>query len=114
MSKKKSPGGSANSVRKEVQRLDRDLVKLLSDRARAAQKLAKIRQGEGAPLYDLAEEQQGFAELASQNKGPLTEEALKSIYREILGTSRTLVKPIRVAYLGPKYSFSHLAAIDRF
>lgn len=114
MSKKKSSGGSANSVRKEIQRLDRDLVKLLSDRARAAQKLAKIRQAEGAPLYDLAEEQQGLAELTPLNKGPLSEEALKSIYREILGSARTLVKPLRVAYLGPRYSFSHLAAIDRF
>jgi chorismate mutase / prephenate dehydratase len=114
MSKKKSSLGSANSVRKEIQRLDRDLVKTLSDRARAAQKLAKIRQGEGAPLYDLAEEQQGLADLAPLNKGPLSEVALKSIYREILGSARSLVKPIRVAYLGPRYSFSHLAAIDRF
>ena len=59
MTKKKSSGGSVNSVRKEIQRLDRDLVKLLSDRARAAQKLAKIRQNEGSPLYDLTEEQRG-------------------------------------------------------
>lgn len=114
MSKKKSSGGSLNSVRKEIQRLDRDLVRLLSDRARAAQKLAKVRQDDGAPLYDLAEEQQGLADLLSQNKGPLSETAVRSVYREILGTARTLVKPIRVAYLGPKYSYSHLAAIDRF
>jgi chorismate mutase/prephenate dehydratase len=39
---------------------------------------------------------------------------VRSVYREILGTARTLVRPIRVSYLGPKYSFSHLAAIDRF
>jgi chorismate mutase/prephenate dehydratase len=114
MSKKKSSGGSANSVRREIQRLDRDLLKALSDRARAVQKLAKIRQNERLPLYDLTEEQQSLAELLPQNKGPLSAEALKSVYREILGTARTLVKPIRVAYLGPKYSYSHLAAIDRF
>ena len=114
MSKKKSSGGSINSVRKEIQRLDRDLVKALSDRARAVQRLAKIRQNDRLPLFDLTEEQESLAELLPQNKGPLSAEALRSVYREILGTARTLVKPVRVAYLGPKYSYSHLAAIDRF
>src|SRR6266404_2084291 len=109
MTKKKSSGGSANSVRKEIQRLDRDLLRVLGDRARASQKLAKIRQNDGAPLYDLAEEQQGLIELLSQNKSPLNEAAVRSIYREVLGTARSLVKPIRVAYLGPRYSYSHLA-----
>src|SRR5437588_8693316 len=114
MTKKKSQGGSANSVRKEIQRLDRDRAELVSDRTRAAQKLAKIRQGNGAMLYDLAEEQQELADLLTQNKGPLEEAAVRSIYREVLGAARSLVKPVRVAYLGPKYSFSHLAAISRF
>jgi chorismate mutase/prephenate dehydratase len=113
MSKKKS-SGSANSVRKEIQRLDRDLLRIISDRTRAAQKLAKIRQSDGAPLYDLVEEQQGLTELLTQNKGPLDEEGVRSIYREVLGRARSLVKPVRVAYLGPRYSFSHLAAISRF
>src|SRR5258708_2943688 len=108
MTKKKSSGGSVISVRKEIQRLDRDMIKLLSDRARAGQKLGKIRESDGSPLYDLAEEQLGLAEALAQNKGPISEFAVRSVYREILGTARTLVRPIRVAYLGPKYSFSHL------
>jgi chorismate mutase/prephenate dehydratase len=114
MTKKKTSGGSTQSVRKEIQRLDRELVRLVSDRARAAQKLAKLRQSEGTPLYDLDEEQQGVADALTQNKGPLDERAVRSIFREVLGVSRSLVKPIRVAYLGPKYSYSHLAAIERF
>src|SRR5262245_44919496 len=114
MSKKKSSGGSVQSALKEIQRADREMLRLLSDRARAAQKAAKIRQQDGQPLYDLAEEQAGLTDLLTQNKGPLTETAVRSVYREILGTTRSLVKPIRVAYLGPRYSYSHLAAIDRF
>jgi chorismate mutase/prephenate dehydratase len=114
MSKKKSSAGSTNSAKKEIQRLDRDLLKVLSDRARAAQKLAKLRQGDGGSLYDLNEEQEGLTELLPQNKGPLGEAAVRAIFREVLGASRTLVKPVRIAYLGPKYSYSHQAAIDRF
>jgi chorismate mutase/prephenate dehydratase len=115
MSKKKNPGGgSISSVQRELQRLDRDLLKLLSDRARASQRLAKLRQNEGAPLYDLTDEQLTLADLVTQNKGPLDERAIRSIFRELHGAVRTLVKPVRIAYLGPRYSFSHLAAIDRF
>lgn len=114
MTTKKSGGGSANAARKEIGRYDRELIRLLSERARAAQKLAKIRQGEGTALYDLAEEQQELSDLIALNKGPLSEAAVRSVFREVLGTARTLVRPIRVAYLGPKYSYSHLAAIDRF
>ena len=115
MSKKKNPGGgSINSVHKEIQRLDRDLLKLLADRARASQKLAKLRQNDGGPLYDLTDEQQSLAELIEQNKGPLDERAVRSIFRELHGAVRTMVKPVRVAYLGPRYSYSHLAAIERF
>jgi len=112
--KKSSGGGSINSVHKEIQRLDRDLLKLLADRARASQKLAKFRQNDGGPLYDLTDEQQSLAELIEQNKGPLDERAVRSIFRELHGAVRTMVKPVRVAYLGPRYSYSHLAAIERF
>jgi chorismate mutase/prephenate dehydratase len=114
MSKKKSSGGSINSVTREMQRLDRDLLKILSDRARASQKLARLRQNDGSPLYNLTDEQTSLADLVTQNRGPLDERAVRSIMREVLGAVRTLVKPVRVAYLGPKYSYSHLAAMDRF
>jgi chorismate mutase/prephenate dehydratase len=112
--KKTSGGGSINSLRKEIQRLDRELVKLVSDRARAAQKLARLHEREGTPLFDLNAEQQELTDLAAHNKGPLDERSMRSILREVFGSSRALVKPLRVAYLGPRYSYSHLAAIDRF
>lgn len=114
MSKQKKSGGSTNSIRKELERLDRDLVKLLSDRARAAQRMAKARQTDNLPPYDALEEQETFRRAAEVNKGPLGEEALRIILRDVLGTARSLVKPVRIGYLGPKYSYSHLAAIDRF
>src|SRR4029077_11383576 len=99
MSKQKKSGRSTNSIRKELERLDRDLVKLLSDRARAAQRLAKARQADHLPLYDALDEQETMRRAAELNKGPLTEESLRVVLRDILGTSRTLVKPVRVGYL---------------
>jgi chorismate mutase/prephenate dehydratase len=114
MTKKNSTGGSANSVRKELERLDRDLVKVLSDRARAVQKLAKIHHENGQPIFDLLQEQEALERVADANKGPLSPEALNTIYRDVQGTARALVKPLRIGYLGPKYSYSHIAAIQKF
>jgi chorismate mutase/prephenate dehydratase len=115
MSKKKPPRATSSATaRKELERLDRDLVKLLSDRARTAQKVAEARQAEGAPVFDPEEELEAGRRINELNKGPLDHTALTHIYREILGASRGLVKQVRVAYLGPKYSYSHLAAISRF
>lgn len=115
MSKKNSHSGpSATAARKELERLDRDLLKLVSDRTRVCQKLAKARQGEGGPLHDLAEELSSFQKLLEGNKGPLSEGALANIWRELQGQARATIQPQRIAYLGPKFSYSHLAGIARF
>lgn len=111
---KKPASSSPVAARKELERLDRDLVKLLSDRARLSLKYAQARQAAGGSLIDLSEETDLLDNALAQNKGPLDERALRSILREVLGSSRSLVRPLHIAYLGPKYSYSHLAAIDRF
>lgn len=115
MSKKNSAASpSAPAARKELERLDRELLKLVNERARVSQKLAKARQQEGGSLHDLNEEQATFQKLLEGNKGPLAEAGLRSIWRELHGQARNLVQPQRIAYLGPKYSYSHLAGIERF
>ena len=115
MSKKNSNSGpSATVARKELERLDRDLLKLISERTRVTQKLARARQQEGGLLHDMGEEQAAFQKLLEQNKGPLGEAALLNIWRELQGQARSLVQPQRIAYLGPKFSYSHLAGIAKF
>lgn len=114
MSKKPAAGPSPAAVQKELDRVDRDLVKLLSERAKLTQKQGKARQQQNRPLYDPLEEQEAIRKAIAANKGPLSEESLQHIFREIISASRSLVKPVRVAYLGPRYSYSHLAAMARF
>ncbi len=113
---KKNPatGPSAAAARKELERLDRDILKLVSDRTRTCQRLAKARQQEGGLLHDMAEDQAAFQRLLVTNKGPLSEAALHNVWRELQGQARTLIQPQRIAYLGPKYSYSHLAGVARF
>src|SRR5205807_9057493 len=48
------------------------------------------------------------------NKGPLDEATVRAVFREIMSGARALQRVVKVAYLGPEYSFSHLAAVERF
>ena len=69
----------------------------------------------GQTLYESnAESQllQETRELAEANGLP--QESVQAIFREILSVARSRVKPVRAAYLGPPFSFTHLAALERF
>jgi chorismate mutase/prephenate dehydratase len=55
-----------------------------------------------------------LANILAANKGPLAEVSLKSIFRELISGSRAVQKVQKIAFLGPLYSYSHLAALDRF
>lgn len=55
-----------------------------------------------------------FATLQASNRGPLPAAAIRGIFRQILSAARLQVKTVRVAYLGPAYSYTHIAAIERF
>jgi len=46
--------------------------------------------------------------------GPLSVDCVRAVFRELTSGARSLMAPLHVAYLGPRYSFSHLAAVERF
>jgi chorismate mutase/prephenate dehydratase len=109
-----TPASSPAELQRRLERSDRELLRALNERAKLVQRLARARGTDGAPLVDLAGEQRHLEQLAQENAGPLTQPALHAIFREVLSASRGLVKPLRVAYLGPKFSYSYLATIERF
>ena len=112
MSKKRSSNApSHEQLVKEVNRIDRDLVKLMNERAKATEQLARAADGEGLNSQDV---ESPLATLIGASRGPLTERALQATFRELVSGCRSLVKSIRVAYLGPLYSYSYMATIERF
>jgi len=52
--------------------------------------------------------------IKSLNSGPIKNEAVEAIYREIMSASLALEKPLRIAYMGPEATFSHLATLKKF
>lgn len=113
-SKKKPTADSGANLQRQLERLDREIVKSLNERAKLFQKLAKSRQQSDEPAFDIDRDCQLTEELVGASKGPLCQESMRAILRELNSASRALAKRHRVAYLGPEYSYSYLAAIERF
>ena len=102
------------AVAGELEMLDAQIVRLLNRRATVAQKdHAQLQDDQTAGVgWEL--EKRGMEQVLAMNAGPLTDSGMRSIFREIHGATRALSQPTRVIYLGPEYSFSHLAAVERF
>ena len=103
-----------NTIRKNIDALDKRIVELLNKRTKDILKIGKLKNRFNKSIYAPAREKEILEKIAQQNKGPLTDEALAAIYREIMSASLSLEKPICIAYLGPKATFTHLAALKRF
>ncbi len=106
------PGLAA--LRAKIDRIDQELVGLMNERAKHASEIGKLKDSCGMHAYAPAREDEVLARVVSLSKGPLSERCIRSVFRELISGSRSLEKELRVAYLGPAYSYSHLAAIHRF
>ena len=65
-------------------------------------------------LHTPAREAEIFERLSKNNAGPFPNDALQAVYREIMSGSLSLEGPLKVAYLGPRATFTHLACIQKF
>lgn len=105
---------SLKSLRDELKKKDRAIVELLNRRAEISVEVGRIKEKNGLDAHDPSQESKVYHYLSEINNGPLSEEALKNIFREIISASRAMQAPTTVAYLGPEASFTHLAARSHF
>jgi chorismate mutase/prephenate dehydratase len=108
------PGGSLKQLRSRIDQLDLQILDLLNQRASVAAQIGKVKADMGGEVFSAAREEEVLANILGKNKGPLQEVTLKAIYRELISGSRAIQQVQRVAFLGPEYSYSHLAALERF
>ncbi|MCE5210086.1 MAG: prephenate dehydratase [Deltaproteobacteria bacterium] len=97
-------------LRGKMKDKDRDIVRLLNERAQISVQIGRVKGEGGMQVYDPAQEAKVHDYLQELNPGPLPPKALSTIFREIISASRDLQKPMTIAFLGPEASFSHLAA----
>ncbi len=98
-------------LREKIDQIDEKIVELLSQRARLAKEVASHK---GERVFDASREEMVIRHILSLNKGPISDEELAYLFREIISICRRLEKPLKVAYLGPEGTFTHLAALKRF
>lgn len=103
-----------DALRKKIDQIDEKIVELLNHRASVAQQIGEAKSLENTEVYVPSREKQIIRRVSNLNRGPLPEKAIHSIYREILSASRSVEAPIRVAYLGPQATFTHMAAREKF
>jgi chorismate mutase/prephenate dehydratase len=109
----KRAGGLAG-LRNEIDSLDRDLVALLNRRAAVAAQIGQIKASQGLEVWSPAREEEVLAQALAAHQGPLPTETLRLIFRELMSGSRALQRTLRVACLGPRYSYSYLASVAKF
>src|SRR5947209_14327692 len=105
------------SLRAQIDKLDLQIVKLINERAAIAGEIGRAKLEQGEDIFAPAREEevyQNVVQANDKNKGPLDEATIRAVFREIMSGARALQKVFKIAYLGPEYSFSHLAAVERF
>ncbi len=76
--------------RKQIDKLDRRLVRALNQRARAAQQIGRLKRSTDLPIYEPRREHVILGNIRSHNHGPLTDLQLTRIYRRIIQAMREL------------------------
>ena len=100
--------------RKVIDRLDAHLVRLLNERTKHVLAIGDMKLKAGEEIYAPHRERAVLQRICQSNEGPVTNEQLCAIYREIMSSALALEKTMSIAYLGPEATFTHQAAIQKF
>ncbi len=103
-----------DALRIQIDAVDRQLLTLLNSRARLAEAVGEVKKRDGTPFFRPDRVAKVITQIQSSNQGPLKDEHLASVWREIMSACLSLESPVRVAYLGPAGTFSEQAALKFF
>lgn len=101
-------------LRRAIDSIDSDILKLLNKRARVIEDVGRIKAREKASVYVPDREKGVYTRLLAENTGPLPAESVKAIFREVMSSALNLEHPLKIAFLGPEFTFTHLASMKKF
>jgi len=101
-------------LRARIDELDQQIIRLLNERAKVVVEVGQVKRASNSPIYVPDRERRVLEQVRSYNQGPLPNKCIDAIYRELMSGSFALERPLRIGYLGPPGSYSHLAATCKF
>lgn len=105
---------SLSKERKKINQLDNDILRLINERTRVALKIGELKKNSGGEIFAPAREIEVYERVLKQNTGPVQDESVRAIYREIMSAALALEKELIVAFLGPDGTFSHQSSLAKF
>ncbi|MSQ57002.1 MAG: prephenate dehydratase [Limnohabitans sp.] len=108
------PKHTLADLRVQIDALDSQLLQLLNQRASVAELVGEIKRQEGSPFFRPDRVAQVIQNMQAHNKGPLLDQHLSAIWREIMSACLSLEAPQRIAVLGPQGTFCEQVAVEYF
>ncbi len=104
------------AIRERINSLDEEIQQLISQRAEAAQQVAQIKLAADsqAKFYRPEREADVLRKVKARNQGPLDDEEIARLFREIMSACLALEEPMKIAFLGPDGTFTQAAALKHF
>lgn len=111
-----SDSDKLTAIRERIDELDTKVLQLISERARCAQEVARIKSAAqtDAAFYRPEREAQVLRRVLETNKGPLADEEMARLFREIMSACLALEQTLSVAFLGPEGTFTQMAVYKHF
>jgi chorismate mutase/prephenate dehydratase len=103
-----------DGLRQAIDAVDDELLRLLNRRAQLVEEVASFKEARQLPFYVPRRERAIIERLVSANPGPFPSAAIRPVFQEVFSACLSLEKGLRVAYLGPEATFTHMAVTHQF
>jgi chorismate mutase/prephenate dehydratase len=108
-----------DQLRQQIDALDQQIQLFINERAKCAQQVAEVKYKYAEPgslvtFYRPEREAQVLLNVMARNEGPLSNESIARVFREIMSQCLALEEPLTIAYLGPHGTFTQQAAVKHF
>jgi chorismate mutase/prephenate dehydratase len=105
---------SLDELRRQIDEIDEQIVRFINERARVAREIGEVKAQDGDSIYKPHRERAVLDHAVGASDGPVPEETIRAVFREIMSGCIALEKSFKVAYLGPEGTFTHWAARSKF
>jgi chorismate mutase/prephenate dehydratase len=101
-------------LRQQIDALDDQILDMINRRAEVVVAVGKAKRESRGEYYVPSREKAIYERLIAKNPGPFPDEGVKRVFREIISASLSLEQPLKVAFLGPQATYTHVAAMQQF